>query len=66
MKKTINRPLKGQIPELQYLENKPKYLYWQVVATGRKVDSRELRDLVYDERDLKIRGIDPKLWKDIL
>jgi len=42
-----------------YLENKPKYVDWKVVAGG-KISSIQTYDVVFDDYDLKIRQIGMK------
>ena len=42
---------------LDYLKNKPKKVYWKVVAGERKLSYYESFDLVFDKYDSKIRGL---------
>lgn len=46
-----------------YLGNKPKIINWVVIA-GPPVDYIQSFDLIFDDKDLKIRKIDKK-FKDI-
>lgn len=41
---------------LEYLNNKPVRIYWDVVAGG-KLSEIQMSDLVYDDFDCKIRQI---------
>ena len=43
--------------DLKYLENKPKYINWKVVAGNRQLSFYEAYDVVFDDYDLKIRKI---------
>lgn len=43
--------------ELRYLNNKPKTIYWTVIAGNRKLNFYESYDLIYDQKDLNIRKI---------
>ena len=42
---------------LEYLYNKPQYVNYQVVV-GPKPDAVCLRDIIFDDYDMKIRQID--------
>lgn len=44
--------------KLRYLELKPKTIYWKVVApNGYRLNPLQDHDLIYDDKDLKIRGL---------
>lgn len=44
--------------KLAYLNNKPTIIYWQVIAPkGAKLTVLQDHDLLFDERDYKIRGL---------
>ena len=60
MKKTIRQT------GLDYLNNKPVNINWKIVAgpPGRKLSVLEDHDLIFDQRDLDIRGLDLKI-KDL-
>lgn len=53
-------------PNLHYLYNTPKTIKWKVIAPlnqdgsagERELSYYESYDLVYDEKDLRIRGLD--------
>lgn len=43
---------------LQYLTNKPKRLFWKVIApAGAKLEYLQESDLIYDQYDLRIRKL---------
>jgi hypothetical protein len=43
---------------LAYLELKPKIIHWKVVAPlGAKLSVLQDHDLIYDDKDLKIRKL---------
>lgn len=44
-------------PNLHYLYNTPKTIKWKVIAGERELSYYESYDLVYDEKDLRIRGL---------
>ena len=47
-----------RIPQgLGYLENKPKFIRWKVVAGSRELSFYESYDVVFDDYDLRIRKI---------
>lgn len=46
--------------ELHYLYNKPRYIKWKVI-TGSKISFYESYDLVYDDKDLRIRRLNGKI-----
>lgn len=43
--------------DLSYLLNKPKFIRWYVVAGTRELNFYEAYDVIFDDHDLKIRGI---------
>lgn len=50
---------------LNYLNNKPKRIYWTVVCpSSYRLSVLQDSDLIYDDKDLKIRGLDIK-YKDL-
>ena len=42
---------------LHYLYNKPKTLRWKVIAGERELSFYETYDIIFDKKDLKIRGL---------
>lgn len=45
-------------PNLHYLYNKPKTIYWKVIAPkDYKLSVLEDHDLIFDDYDLKIRKL---------
>jgi len=44
---------------LNYLEKKPKFIHWKVIAEapGKQLSFYESYDLIYDEYDLRIRRL---------
>ena len=57
-RKTYKKPLKGAYDD--YIKNcekgYPKRIFWEVIA-GPKLTYAQEQDLVFDERDYKIRGL---------
>jgi hypothetical protein len=48
---------KTKIPaSLEYLQNKPKYINWKVIA-GPKLHFLQMYDVIFDDIDLKIRKL---------
>ena len=43
--------------DLSYLENKPRWIKWKVVAGNRNLNRFEEVDIIYDDYDLKIRKL---------
>ena len=45
-------------PKLAYLANKPKTIWWKVIAPeGARIPPIQRYDLIYDDYDLKIRKL---------
>lgn len=46
-------------PNLAYLYNKLKTIYWSITtpAPGKKLSFYETYDLIYDDKDLRIRKL---------
>jgi hypothetical protein len=44
------------VGELKYLNNKPKFIHWKVVA-GPELSFYEMYDVIFDEKDLRIRRL---------
>ena len=42
---------------LAYLNNKPKFIHWKVVAGERELNFYEAYDVIFDDKDLKIRKL---------
>jgi hypothetical protein len=42
---------------LRYLYNKPKFIHWKVIAGERQLSFYEAYDVIFDEKDLKIRKL---------
>lgn len=43
-------------PSLDYLQNKPKIINWEIIAGGG-LHPLQMYDVVYDKVDMKIRGL---------
>lgn len=43
--------------DLNYLLNKPKTIKWEIIAGDRELSYYEAYDLVFDDYDLKLRGL---------
>lgn len=57
-KKDYNNVIpKKNYKDLSYLQNKPKFIRWTVVAGNRELNFYESYDLILDEHDLKIRHL---------
>jgi hypothetical protein len=56
MRKTVNQT------SLDYLNNKPKNIYWKVIAgpSGYKLSVLQDHDLIFDQKDLDIRRLSLK------
>jgi hypothetical protein len=48
------------LTNLDYLYNKPKIIYWEVVA-GPSLHPLQMYDVIYDSHDLKIRKLDKSM-----
>lgn len=42
---------------LGYLNLKPKFIHWKVIAGERQLSFYEAYDVIFDEKDLKIRKL---------
>jgi hypothetical protein len=42
---------------LNYLNNRPARINWEVVAGNRQLNYYESYDLLFDDKDFKIRGL---------
>jgi hypothetical protein len=43
--------------DLKYLNKKPKRIFWEKIAGDRYLEPTERYDVVFDDYDLKIRGL---------
>ncbi len=50
--------MRKNVPKgLNYLKTKPRRIHWEVIAGNPYLSPTERYDVVYDDYDLKIRGL---------